>query len=133
MTQVRSTAARDLRYGRRGGRWADPDRTDATETARIFANLREKNHRLDRDDPLPGRDRTDGQPGTVPVRRWPDPTDWQANNRPETVDEWQGRARMAAARRAAGLDLDEVDLEALEMWPDPPSGLLGPARQGSAA
>lgn len=35
---------------------------------------------------------------------------------------WMGRARMALGR--APENRDSVDLEALEMWPDPPSSLV---------
>lgn len=119
-----TSSARDLRYSRRGGRWADPGRTDADELLTLFADLREKNRRLDRTDPLPERARTDGQAGTVPVKRWPDPPDWQANNRPSTVEEWEGAARMAKARDRAGIPLNGLDREALDRCPNPPSGLL---------
>jgi hypothetical protein len=44
-----------------------------------------------------------------------DTTDW-------TDEQWEGRARMADARRHAGLDLDSVDREALTRYPDPPAG-----------
>lgn len=113
MTGIKSTSVRDLYYGRQGGRWADTGRTDADETARLFANLREKNRRLDRTDPLPDRDRTDGRDGRVSVKRWPDPADWTASLRPTTADEWDGAARMAEARQLAGLPLNDLDREAL--------------------
>lgn len=32
---------------------------------------------------------------------------------------WQGQARMAAARRAAGVSLSALDLQALDRYPDP--------------
>lgn len=124
MTSIKSSSVRDLYYGRQGGRWADGGRTDAEETAQLFFNLREKNQRLDRDDPLPNRDRTDGQPGTVVVKRWPSPIDWRANLRPTTPEGWVGIARMAKARHLAGIQLDDLDREALSVCPDPPSGLL---------
>lgn len=124
MTGIKSTSVRDLYYGRQGGRWADSGRTDAEQTSLLFANLREKNQALDKTDPLPDRDRTDGQDGKVSVKRWPDPVDWQANNRPTTADQWSGAARMAKARELTGLPLNDLDREALDVCPDPPSGLL---------
>ena len=37
-----------------------------------------------------------------------------------TPEHWAGRARMAAARRHAGIELDPVDRQALARYPDPP-------------
>ena len=102
--------ARDLRYGRRGGRWASDETGKLDEVlAAIDAARRAKGD------------------------EWPQPHDRTARLRPSTSEGWQGRARMAAARRAAGLDLNDLDLEALAMWPDPPSGVLGPIPAGCAA
>lgn len=42
--------------------------------------------------------------------------------RPGCRLEWLGRARMALGRDRE--DRDGVDLEALKMWPDPPSSLV---------
>lgn len=124
MTGIKSTAVRDLYYGRQGGRWADVGRTDAEETLRLFAELREKNQRLDRTDPLPSRTTDDGV--EVKVRRWPNRhVNALAARPPDTADEWAGRARMAKARQSAGLDLNALDVEALDRCPCPPSGLLG--------
>lgn len=40
---------------------------------------------------------------------------------PELVaDAWGARARMADARRAAGVELDDIDEQALARYPDPP-------------
>lgn len=38
-----------------------------------------------------------------------------------TADEWEGKARMAAARSAAGLELGALDVEALRRFPTPRS------------
>lgn len=45
---------------------------------------------------------------------------YDALRRPVSDVEWEDRARMAAARRAAGLRLGPVDLEALDRHPTPP-------------
>lgn len=126
-----TSSARDLRYGRRGGRWADSEA--GTDMAASFARTRDYYQRLDRDDPLPDRTAEDGT--VVPQRRWPTVHDRTARLRPTTTAEWQGLARQALARQAAGVPLTALDVEALDMYPDPPSGVLGPvpARQGSAA
>lgn len=45
---------------------------------------------------------------------WPDVATIEAARwRPSSVEEWAGRARMAHARRAAGVELDELDRQAL--------------------
>lgn len=98
-----TSSARDLRYGRRGGRWADGDAGELDQVLDAFAAAR----RAAGDD-------------------WPKPQDRTAHLRPTTNEGWQGLARMATARRAAGLDLTTLDREALDMYPDPPSGVLGP-------
>jgi hypothetical protein len=112
-------AARDLRYGRRGGRWA------TTGAGQLLAELRLLRNRL----------RAAGE--------WPDPIDTARLFHPDTIaavrahdrhcagkhrrgetctaqvdpDDlaalWAGRARMARARRAAGQPLNDVDHEAL--------------------
>lgn len=102
--------ARDVRYGRRGGRWADGDAGSLDEVLDAFAAAR----------------RSAGD-------RWPKPQDRTAHLRPTSNEGWQGLARMALARRAAGLDLAPLDLEALDMYPDPPSGVLGPIPARCAA
>lgn len=102
--------ARDIRYGRRGGRWADGDAGSLDEVLDAFAAAR----RSMGDD-------------------WPQPQDRTARLRPTTTEGWEGRARMAEARRAAGLELNDLDREALDMVPDPPSGVLGPISKGCAA
>ena len=113
-------AARDLRYGRRGGRWADRG------TGQLLAELRL----------LRNRARAAGE--------WPEPVDHARLFHPDTIaaarahdrdcpvarhrkgerctavvdradlaEVWAGRARMARARHAAGRPLSLVDLEAL--------------------
>lgn len=42
---------------------------------------------------------------------------------PTSSSTWEDRARMADARRAAGADLDEVDLAALQRFPEPRTAL----------
>lgn len=87
--------ARDLRYGRRGGRWA----TDATgkvdEILDTFDRLRQSS------DDWP--DLSDAGPGALPA---------------------EGAARMAHARARAGLELTRADRAALRAFPRPASGLL---------
>lgn len=41
--------------------------------------------------------------------------------------EWPDRARMALARDAAGLALNDTDREAIRRCPNPPSGVTGAA------
>jgi hypothetical protein len=48
------------------------------------------------------------------------PVDLTDRFRPETDDDWEGKARMAKARQAAGASLSAVDLQALDRYPDPP-------------
>lgn len=109
MTAIKPTAARDLRYGRRGGRWAD---NDAGQDLAAWMDRTRTHHRhLDRTEP-----RADG------TKRWPDRHDAAARLRPTTTAEWEGAARMAKARRPE--DRNALDREALERVPNPPSGLL---------
>jgi len=112
-------AARDVRYGRRAGRWA------SAGAGQLLTELRQLRRRLQA------------------AGRWPEPVELtrlfhpdaaarsRAHDRdcagrhrkgepcPAVVDAqdladlWAGRARMAAARRAAGQPLTIVDLEAL--------------------
>lgn len=114
-----STAARDLRYGRRGGRWA------SRGAGQLLAELRLLRNRLQA------------------AGEWPDPVDLPRLFHPDTIattrahnrdcagkhrkgdscpavadpadlaQVWAGRARMARARQAASQPLTVVDLEAL--------------------
>ena len=78
--------ARDIVYGRRGGAWANEAR--ATELLRDIRRARE-----------------------AAGDTWPTIDPFQLR-RPTTDEEWEGRARMAAARRPA--DRTIVDIEALD-------------------
>lgn len=40
---------------------------------------------------------------------------------------WEGRARMALARQAAGLSMSQLDRDAIERYPRPCSGITGAA------
>jgi hypothetical protein len=118
------TAASDIAYGRRGGRWIahHPGRLLAeiraliaqaraegwapADLSRLFhphtiaATRAHQHHCGTRTHPL-------GE--TCPAR--PDPAD--------VAEVWTGRARMAAARRAAGQPLDDLDRQALTRLDDP--------------
>lgn len=97
-------AARDLRYGRRGGRWAEG--TGSLEALEEIAALRARTidaHRRD------------------PKKNPPWPSHDVEDRAPKTAEEWQGRARMARARQAAGVPLDHVDRMALHRTEGDPS------------
>ena len=94
--------ARDIHYGRRGGRWAEAD------TGRLADEL------------AAARDAADDWPETV-----------AAGWRPSTWEDWSGRARMAAAKADAGGVLDVLDVEALARVTEPPSCFVdGPFPRG---
>lgn len=60
-----------------------------------------------------------GRRKTDPHAECPPCLGWVEHHPPGDVDLcWQGKARMARARRDAGLSLDAVDRLALERWPD---------------
>lgn len=112
-------SATDIRYGRRGGRWAN----HASGELLVELDELRDHHEV--------------------VGTWPQPLDVAGRSHPDTIagarahdrtcsgshpegeacpapvdaedlaDMWVGRARMAAARRAAGVPLDDIDLEAL--------------------
>lgn len=107
-----TSSARDVRYGRRGGRWADASAGKVAAALAEIDEARTRARRLDRSDPL-----ADG------AKRWPDPH--THISRPVGDDEWEGRARMAAARESAGLDLNDIDRQALVRFPNPRSGVTG--------
>lgn len=88
--------ARDIHYGRRGGRWAE---ADTGRLANELAAAREA------------------------AEDWPDSAadSW----RPQSREDWEGRARMAAAKADAGGALDALDVEALARIPEPPSCFAG--------
>lgn len=89
-------AARDLRYGRRGGRWANDVSGNVETILDGFDALRQSSP------------------------DWPDPSSNQTRE-PETEEEWEGRSRLAQARALAGLELNPTDRRALELCPRPPS------------
>jgi hypothetical protein len=112
------TTAADIRFGRRGGRWADPDagrHRHAITTALPQAHA----------DPGKGKDRTTC---AVCGRWFTYRTGRKAASTPPAIcghihcrarhtwgpEDWAGRARMAAARIAAGRPLDDLDHEALQ-------------------
>lgn len=81
--------ARDVVWGRRGGRWAGrPVGNLAAEVEQVRA-----------------RARTAGT--------WPE-LHHTGRSRPTEQVQWQGLARMAAARAAAGRPLSPLDIEALD-------------------
>lgn len=90
-------AARDLRYGRRGGRWASSATGKTDEILATFARLRN-------DPSVDWPDRTAAGPST-----------------PSTPEEWNGRARIAQALVDAGSPLTPTDAEALSRVPNPTS------------
>lgn len=98
--------ARDLLYGRQGGRWVDDGHQPGKLLDQI-RQLRERSKQADRTDP-----RKDG------TKRWPDLLDLEPEP-PDSPAGWEDRARMADARQAAGADLDSVDREALRRYPNP--------------
>lgn len=99
-----SNAARDLRYGRRAGRWAGAEAGQVGAIVALFVDERAR-----------ARDR--GEP-------WPDPDLSSKVRLPEGPEEWQGRARLARARALAGLELNETDRAALRSYPNPPSAIF---------
>ncbi len=95
-------AARDLRYGRRGGAWKADDVEGAPKGKAGFEEKRCPVCRLTyRYDP------DKGEPSHCGILYCRAVTEW-------TPIEWEGRARMAHARQAADLELDRLDLLALE-------------------
>jgi hypothetical protein len=113
-------SGRDIRYGRRGGVWADhPPGLLLAELRRIRAR-----HLAEGTWPDPV-DRTRlFHPETIATARAHD-RDWPESKHrcdkpctakadPADTDAlWAGRARMATARLAAGVPLDDLDHEAL--------------------
>lgn len=85
-------AARDLQWGRQGGGWQEATGAEAIEAIAAA--------------------RAAGQASGT----WPD-TDPRSFAPTDELG-WIGVARMARARRAAGVPLSATDLQALEAYPD---------------
>lgn len=111
-------AARDLRYGRRGGRWATGDPADAT-----LAYLDTARSRGLADGTWPDGTPKGNRECTVrgcgrPVSEHQPPCVWcgrsPEHHAPGEVDvEIAGKARMARARQRAGVALTDLDRDAL--------------------
>lgn len=109
-------AARDTRYGRRGGRWAEGDRA---EVALAEIEKARKKGRADGSwpDGTPKGDRKCKVCGQ-PIETHGPPCDFcgrapEHHAEGDLAAEKDGRRRMAAARQAAGRPLDEVDRRVL--------------------
>lgn len=114
-----ANAARDLRYGRRAGRWAN------NGAGKLLAELRLLRNRLKTtgDWPQPVDLTRLFHPDTIATARAHDhhctgrhrkDEACPAKADPEDLDAiWAGRARMALARHAAGQPLSMLDLEAI--------------------
>ena len=106
--------ARDIVYGRRGGRWAD------TNTAVLGDQLDEERRRSGS-----SWGRND-RPCSICGRLPDDHPTCRACGSPEEHHDleecWANRARLAAAKVDAGYVPNPVDVEALDRYPDPPSG-----------
>jgi hypothetical protein len=124
--------ARDIRYGRRGGRWADPQAGRLLEAVTQARAADRDRQAVDLDASVLFHPETIAQtrahqrrrPGTcakdkagskaerrrVDCTCRPDPEDLAAV--------WAGRARMARARRNTGQPLDDIDRQALARHPD---------------
>lgn len=109
-----SEAARDLRYGRRAGGWLPPGWTPGS-SVKFLRDLRE---------------RMGGELLTEEALEFRDQRRRLEREHPDLVPglgtPWEGQARMAEARRTAGLPLDAIDLEALRRHPEPPPFVPGP-------
>lgn len=107
-------AARDLRYGRQGGRWLPPGVTPGTAVADLD-RLRRRHRAAHRENP-------------EAVKPWPDASSAPDLGNPDNAAcgmTWEGLARMAHARWAAGAELTAHDLEAIRRHPLAPSLLPG--------
>lgn len=109
-------AARDLRYGRRGGRWANNTPVDAALAAIDMARSRGLSSGTWPDGvahgktpcKICGRAYVDHLPACPLCGRAPE------HHGPGDLElERTGRARMAAARRAVGQSLDDIDRQVL--------------------
>jgi len=115
--------ARDVRYGRQGGRWHPGDPRPLPEGyepgPRVDMSPLYLFHPQTIAKHLTHRDRSrrvscpaDGKDGDVADCRCDPPDDVLA-------EVWQGAARMAKARQAAGASLTAIDRQALDRYPDP--------------
>lgn len=107
-----SAAARDLVYGRRGGRWAPS--TAAPRSAK----------------PAPDKSAQECKVCGARYDVHVDPCplcgrDTLHHDEHDLENEVQARARMATARQAAGLELSELDEWALAEWAGHPLGRVG--------
>jgi len=119
------TVTSDKRYGRQGGRWlpdkpprAMPEGAAAVRPAdlsplALFHPLTIARSLAHRDKARQVSCPADGPNGHVADCRCGPPEDVLA-------EVWQGAARMAKARRDAGVVLSAIDLQALDRYPDPP-------------
>lgn len=131
-------SARDIRYGRRGGRWAAPEAgrlLDAVTGARTAASDRQP---VDADASVLFHPNTIARhraherrrPGSCAKDKAASKADRRSvecSCRPDPEDLaaiWAGRARMARARRNTGQVLDDIDRQALARHPadSPPQG-----------
>lgn len=105
------SATTDRLYGRRGGRWAHAETGHLVEAVRAAKNPRRRAVDLARrahPEEL-ARARAHGRD----CRHRPDEPCTARPDERDLDELWAGRARMATARAAAGVDLDRIDREAL--------------------
>lgn len=92
------SSSRDLRYGRRGGRWASDVPSDRPKLSGEPTVCRYCRSTFSRD-----VNSRDGCCGRILCRAL---SDW-------TATEWAGQARLAEARERAGVELNDLDRHAL--------------------
>lgn len=106
-------AARDARYGRRGGGWADPDAGNGAAYLDAMRDRQGGHLKTDEARQLAAEAaEVDRRRGDAYVPGW--------------AILWADYARLAAARRDAGVELTARDLEALERHPQPVDGRPAP-------
>jgi len=115
-----TSSARDLRYGRRGGRWAETgtgnlsaDVSKALKLWRADGGVMPDRSNLFHPDTI-ARSRAHTETPTCPANdpKEPEPCTCQPDPA-DLTSVWHGRYRMARARRAAGQPLDDLDIEAI--------------------
>lgn len=111
-------SAAELRYGRRGGGWTPKTTTRPAKAPRATARAEVDSAARSHPDVI-ARDRAHAHRPTGACAS----ADTQTNPRPpcdcdppDRAACWAGRARMAAARAAAGQPLDAIDEEALARY-----------------